>query len=81
MHWEVIMSEKRKKAQTESAPKKNTNTNYNGIENICLVLFVAFLILFIGGYYIHNNPMTFLGLGIGFAGMVIQLHLNFSEDN
>ena len=75
------MSEKRKKAQTESAPKKNTNTNYSRIENICLVFAVTFLILFIGGYYIHNEPMTFLGLGIGFAGMVIQLHLNFSEDN
>ena len=41
---EVAMSEKRKKAQTESAPKKNTNINYSKIENICLVFAVTFLI-------------------------------------
>ena len=82
MHREVVMTEKRKKAQRQSsAPKKNTNTNNNEIENICLALFGAFLVLFIGGYYIHNQPMSFLGLGIGFSGMVIQVHLNLSEDN
>ena len=75
------MTKKRKKAQIESAPKKNTNTNYNGIENICLALFGAFLILFIGGNYIHNEPMSYLGLGLGFAGMMVQVHLNLSEDN
>ena len=75
------MTEKRKKAQTKSAPKKNTNNNYNGVENICLALFGAFLILFIGGTYIHNEPMAFLGLGLGLAGMTIQVHLNLSEDN
>lgn len=75
------MTEKRKKAQRQSsAPKKNTKSNYNEIENICLALFGAFLLLFIGGYYIHNQPMAFLGLGIGFSGMVIQVHLNLSED-
>ena len=76
------MTEKRKKAQRQSsAPKKNTKSYYNEIENICLALFGAFLLLFIGGYYIHNQPMSFLGLGLGFAGMIIQVHLNLSEDN
>lgn len=76
------MTEKRKKAQRQSsAPKKNTNTNNNEIENICLALFGAFLILFIGGYYIHNIPMTYLGLGLGLAGGIIQTHINLSEDS
>lgn len=76
------MTEKRKKAQRQSsAPLKNTNNNYNEVETICLALFGAFLLLFIGGYYIHNEPMSYLGLGLGFAGMIVQVHLNLSEDN
>ena len=75
------MTEKRKKAQAKPAPKKNTNTNYTQIENICLALFGAFLILFIGGYYIHNIPMTYLGLGLGLAGGIIQTHINLSGDS
>ena len=75
------MTGKRKKAQAKPAPKKNTNTNYTQIENRCLALFGAFLILFIGGYYIHNIPMTYLGLGLGLAGGIIQTHINLSEDN
>lgn len=74
------MTVQRKKAQDKPAPKKNTNTYYNEIENICLALFGAFLLLFIGGYYIHNQPMSFLGLGLGFAGMIIQVHLNLSKE-
>lgn len=68
------------KKGTGKKPAPHTHTNLNTIENICLMLFGAFLILFIGGYYIHNEPMTYLGLGLGLAGFVIQIKLNLEEE-
>lgn len=74
-----------KKKGTAPRRKQHPNTNHksysNRIENICLVFAVTFLILFIGGNLLNNEPMTFLGAGIGFAGMVIQLDINFSEED
>ena len=74
------MREIKRKAQHRStAPKPQSHLNR--IERICLAFFGMFLILFLGGYYIHNTPITFLGLGIGFAGFVIQTDINLHENN
>lgn len=77
------MEQKKNKKGTAPRRKQHpTNQNhFNRIENICLVFAVTFLILFIGGNFLNNEPMTFLGAGIGFAGMVIQLDINFSEED
>lgn len=73
------MKDKRKGTGNKPAPIR-THTYLNRIENACLLLFTAFLALFIGGYYFHNEPMTYLGLGLGIAGALIQTTINIEEE-
>ena len=74
------MNETKKKAQHRStAPNRITTTYLNRIESICLIYFLVFAILFIGGYYIHNTPLTFLGLGFGVSGAFIQIDITLSK--
>lgn len=47
---------------------------------ICLLLFIAFLILFLYGYCIDNEPLTFFGLGLGVAVSIITMTKNIRED-
>lgn len=70
---------KRKGTGNKPAPI-HTHTYLNRIENACLLLFTAFLALFIGGYILHNEPMTYLGLGLGIAGIIIQTIINTEEE-
>lgn len=71
---------KRKGTDYKSAPN-HKHSYLIKVENTCLCLFIAFVILFIGGYYIHNEPMTYLGLGIGIAGFTIQTHINLNKED
>ena len=74
------MNKQTKKAHRRSdAPAHQTH--HIKVEDICLILFGLFCILFIGGYYINNVPLTYLGIGLGFAAFVIQVHLNLSEED
>ena len=70
---------KRKGTGIKPAPN-HTHSYLNRIENACLILFTAFLGLFIGGYAIKSEPMTYLGLGLGIAVLVIQTIINTKED-
>lgn len=72
---------RKKRKGTGHRPAPSTHTYLNKVENICLCLFMAFVILFLGGYYIHNEPMTYLGLGIGIAGFTIQTHINLNKED
>ena len=75
------MMNKKKKAQARRpAPIPTRYIDINKIENICLMFFVIFLILFIWGYYIKNNSMMFLGAGLGLAASTIQVHINLSNE-
>ena len=75
------MTDKKKKAQARRpAPIPTRYRDITKIENICLMFFVIFLILFIWGYYIKNNSIMFLGAGIGLAAFTIQVHINLSNE-
>ena len=76
------MRDKRKKKGT--APRRQHPTNhqyYSRVEHICLCLLIAFLILFIGGCYLHHEPMKYIGLGIGLTIFMIQVDINLSEED
>lgn len=74
------MRSKKRKGTGSPAPN-HTHIYLNKVENICLCLFMAFVILFIGGNYIQNDPMTYLGLGLGVAGFFIQTHINLNKED
>lgn len=74
------MNRKIRKGTGRACTNSHTHTYLNRIENACLLLFTAFLALFIGGYIIHNEPMTYLGLGLGIAGIIIQTIINTEEE-
>ena len=75
------MMNKKKKAQARRpAPISTRYRDITRIENICLMFFAIFLILFIWGYYIKNNSMMFLGAGLGLAASTIQVHINLSNE-
>lgn len=74
------MKNKRKGTASERTAPNNTHSYLNKVENNCLMLFIAFLSVFIGGYYFHNEPMTYLGLGLGIAGALIQTTINIEEE-
>lgn len=75
------MANKKRKGTGKRPAPNHTHTNLTIIENTCLMFFITFLILFIGGYYIHNDAMTYLGLGIGIAGFTIQTHINLNKED
>ena len=72
------MKENKKGTGIKPAPK--TQSYLNKIENTCLLFGVIFLILFLGGYYTGNQPMEYLGLGIGVSSMIIQTKINMREE-
>jgi ascorbate-specific PTS system EIIC-type component UlaA len=66
-------------------PKKENNTQtqryYNKIDNACLILFVAFVILVVLGRYLGNRDVLMLGLGIGMGTTIISaISTNMKED-
>ena len=75
------MRKRKKKGTAPKAQHPNTNhkSHFTRVEYICLWLFIAFLILFIGGCYIHHAPMKFTGLGIGISILLIQTDINLYE--
>ena len=48
---------------------------------ICLMLFITFLIVFLYGNFIDNDPLTYFGLGIGVAVSIITMTKNIREDD
>ena len=80
MHRRQEMRREKEKAQHRGTAPNHTHHDINRVEKICLIFFAIFVVLYIGGYYLHNDPMTFLGLGIGVAGFVIQTDINLSEE-
>ena len=70
-----------RKRKGAGKPAPHTHRYLNRIQNTCLFLFAAFVILFIGGIYIHNDPVTYLGLGVGAAGFVLQVIMNAGDED
>lgn len=79
--------EKMKKSTGAKAPMpkvtSNATTNQSNnstVSNLCLILFMVFLIMFLAGAYIGNDVMEFCGLGIGIAVAIITLNNNLKEE-
>ncbi len=72
---------KRIKKGTAQRTAPHTHTYLNRIENTCLILFMAFLILFFDGYYFGIEAVEYIGLGIGIAVSIIVCILNTQEDD
>ena len=65
-------------------PKKENNTqtqdHINKIENICLVLFAVYVVVFFAGVFTGNELMKGLGIGIGTTVAIIATIINTEED-
>lgn len=55
-------------------------THLNTVLKICLLLILASLILIYAGAFYDCEAISFLGLGIGASGAVIQAKINLEED-
>ena len=71
----------RKRKGTGKRPAPNhTHIYLIKVEKLCLIFFIVFLFLFLGGYRLGNQPMEFIGLGIGVTASLIQAHINLKEE-
>ena len=70
----------KKKGIAHKKDNTQTHIHYSKIEKICLLLFVIFVIMFLGGYRLGNQPMKFIGLGIGVTTCLVQAHINLEEE-
>lgn len=74
-----MIRKKRKGTGKRPAPN-HTHTYLTKVEKLCLFLFVIFVIMFLGGYRLGNQPMEFIGLGIGVTACLVQAHINLEEE-
>ena len=60
-----------------------THTYLTRVEQICLGLTIAFLVMFLWGHKIDNDKIKFTGLGMGLSVLMIQtdINLNSEEDD
>ena len=56
------------------------HTHLNTTSNVCLMLFVVFLILIYTGTYTGNVLLTILGLGVGGSAGLILARINTEEE-
>lgn len=71
---------KENKKGTGKKPAPHTHTNLTKVEKLCLMFFGLFLIMFLGGYKLGNQPMEFIGLGIGVTASLVQVYINLEEE-
>ena len=80
--YRSVDMKRRKKKGTEPMQTQHPripHTYLSRVEHICLCLTIAFLVLFLGGHYLHHDPMKFTGLGIGITILMIQTDINLSN--
>lgn len=74
------MANKKRKGTGHRPAPNHTHTYLTKVEKLCLFLFVIFVIMFLGGYRLGNQPMEFIGLGIGVTTCLVQAHINLEEE-
>lgn len=69
------------KKGTGHRPAPKRRNSISKIEDACLFLFVVFIAFVVAGQYMDNDRMLSVGVGIGFATLVIKAVSRTEEED